>query len=31
LFNTDNVPHPSAKEQIELVDCRDENIIGLWK
>jgi hypothetical protein len=31
LFNTDNVPHPSAKEQQELSDCHDENIIGLWK
>lgn len=30
LFNVDNVPHPSAKEQIKLLDCKDENIIGLW-
>jgi hypothetical protein len=30
LFNTDNVPHPSAREQEELSDCLDENIIRLW-
>jgi hypothetical protein len=31
LFNTDNVPHPSTKDHVELADCIDENIIGLWK
>jgi len=31
LFNTDNVPHPSAKEQIKLTECVDENIIELWQ
>jgi hypothetical protein len=31
LFNTDNIPHPSAKEQIDLSDCLDENIVRLWK
>jgi hypothetical protein len=30
LFNTDNVPHPSAKTQIKLMECTDENIIRLW-
>jgi hypothetical protein len=30
LFNTDNVPHPSAKKQIKLLDCEDENIIRFW-
>lgn len=31
LFNTDNVPHPSTKEHVELAECNDKNIIGLWK
>lgn len=31
LFNTDNVPHPSAKEHVELAECNDENIVRLWK
>jgi hypothetical protein len=31
LFNTDNVPHPSTTEHVELSECSDENIIGLWK
>ena len=31
LFNTDNVPHPSTKDHVELAGCIDENIIGLWK
>jgi hypothetical protein len=30
LFNTDNVPHPSAKEQIKLLECEHEDIIRLW-
>ena len=30
IFNTDNVPHPSAKQQIKLIDCQDANIIRLW-
>ena len=30
IFNTDNVPHPSAKEQIKLTECQDLNIIRLW-
>lgn len=30
IFNTDNVPHPSAKQQIKLIDCQDPNIIRLW-
>lgn len=30
LFNTDRVPHPSAKSQIDLSECLDENIIRLW-
>ena len=30
IFNTDNVPHPSAKQQIKLNDCQDPNIIRLW-
>jgi len=31
LFNTDNVPHPSAKKFLELADCKDENIVRLWQ
>jgi hypothetical protein len=31
LFNTDNVPHPSTKDHVELSECHDKNIIGLWK
>lgn len=31
LFNTDNVPHPSAKYFVELADCKDENIKELWR
>jgi hypothetical protein len=30
LFNTDNVPHPSAKEQIKLLECEHEDILRLW-
>ena len=30
IFNTDNVPHPSAKQQIKLNDCQDPNIVRLW-
>lgn len=30
LFNTDNVPHPSAKKHIELHQCTDENILRAW-
>ena len=31
IFNTDNVPHPSSKDHVELADCTDKNIIRLWK
>jgi hypothetical protein len=31
LFNTDNVPHPSAKQHVELAECNDKNIVRLWK
>lgn len=30
LFNTDNVPHPSAKDHVELIECSDRRIIDLW-
>jgi hypothetical protein len=30
IFNVDRVPHPSAKKQIDLDQCTDENIIRLW-
>lgn len=30
IFNTDRVPDPGAKRQIDLIDCKDENIIRLW-
>lgn len=30
LFNTDNVPHPSAKAHIQLHECEHEDIIRLW-
>lgn len=31
IFNTDNVPHPSAKEQQELFECTDKDIVRLWE
>lgn len=31
LFNTDNVPHPSSKQHVELAECQDEDIVRLWK
>jgi len=30
IFNTDNVPHPSAKDHVELINCKDKRIMELW-
>jgi hypothetical protein len=30
LFNTDNVPHPSTKDHVNLADCKNKDIIKLW-